>query len=225
MNHPYMRIVQRLVVIACAGAVWCGCGQFPATTNISASGASTASSAPVGSNATTAEASSKSLDRDHVPVPTDAPTADGATTGDHAPARGIDPCLLVTKADAEAVLDEAVQDDPVRSESFPHGCQYLAEHTLMRSASVSLITSPMLKDGGSPYTTTQYYANMKQAATVEPVAGVGNEAAWITMEGVAPQLWVVHGDVLLMVDVGAPTEENKRTPTEAFAKLVVARLP
>lgn len=198
MYHQGMRIGQRIVAIICFGVLLGGCGPSSAATNATATSAGNRAS-----------------------------VSDADTTADQAPTSGIDPCTLLTKADAEAALGEVVENEPVRSDTFPQGCQYIATHTPLRSASVSLITSTMLKDAGSPTpTTTQFYTAMKQDATVEPVAGMGNEAAWVKTENVTlPQLWAVHGDVLVTVAVGAPAEENMRTPTETLAKLVVARLP
>jgi hypothetical protein len=128
-----------------------------------------------------------------------------ATAAPQASGGGLDPCALVTRADAEAVLG-ATLGEPERQTTGPfETCIYGDDAGNYVQVQVS----------ENVYTESTFDDAMKAAAEqvdieAEPVSGLGDKAYWLV--GV---LWVQKGDVTLDILVQTPELTDLRLQGDA----------
>lgn len=149
----------------------------------------------------------------------------------------IDPCSLLTKTDARAILGEPVTDARKKSEvgfTPAHKCSYFTSAPLEKRGAVygvSLLVSDeaTFKKMGSYFKDPKqaFYRNRKGLLAVKKpnqqldISGVGDAAYWDTAPG---RLHVLFGDVYLIVYVAADFHIPPGTSKEVRAKEDAAML-
>lgn len=144
------------------------------------------------------------------------------------PGSGIDPCALVTKEDAEAILGSPV-DEPKRQTLDPFETCIYSAGTLAKG--VQLLV------GSDVYTTDSGFDDAMESAArslgVEPnpIPGLGDKAYWL-----AGSLWVLKGNITFNLMVLTPEltdpqrdeevrEQEALSATTDLAKKVLLRIP
>lgn len=112
-------------------------------------------------------------------------------------AAAVDPCTLLTEADARAILGDALQQGTPNAGSTP-SCQYVAP-------SAESLTLQML-----PGSVADFDSYVRQSAEafdmpVEPAAGLGERAAWV-----GTTLIVLRAPHLLVINVGQDLSSEAR---------------
>jgi hypothetical protein len=164
------------------------------------------------------------------PAATGSPAAEEtATTAPQASDGGLDPCALVTKADAEEVLGGSL-NDPDRQTAGPfESCSYIGE-TMENYVQVQVSNDVYTADS---FDDAMQFAAGQLDTELAPVSGVGDNAYWF-----ADVLWVQKGSVTLDILVTTPKltdlrlqedtegekQESLRITTELAAK-ALDRLP
>ncbi len=137
----------------------------------------------------------------------------------------IDPCALITKAEAEKVLGEAVSEPKEETiGEVVKSCTYYAAAVSTKYVSIVARTGISKEDFEAEANAT---AGLMGGATPTAVSGVGDQAI-----SVPPILWVLKGDVRLTVltnldiDFTVPENAAKVLETEKeLAKKALGRLP
>jgi len=135
---------------------------------------------------------------------------------------GYDPCALVTKADAEAILGEPL--DPAKNETSPvlgnKSCSYVAtSQSSMKMANIylgplSLGSEPDMWNG-----TKKMWRNTGKE--IQPVAGLGKDA-FLEPSGI---LQVLTSKCILVISVnGFKGETEKADAEKAFAQKALSRM-
>jgi hypothetical protein len=137
----------------------------------------------------------------------------------------IDPCALITKAEAEAALGEPVGEPQCDTSASPTGqalCVY-SSSTSDRFVQISVTeTSAMaetLRVQGESAGTI-YRATKDNYEPVTEVPGIGDDAFW----GV-PGLHVLKGDVYVCIAVGNTNKPENLELAQGLAEIAVPRLP
>jgi hypothetical protein len=164
------------------------------------------------------------------PAATGSPAAEEtATTAPQVSDGGLDPCALVTKADAEEVLGVSL-GDPDRQTAGPFAtCSYGGE-TMENYVQVQVSNDVYTADS---FDDAMQFAAGQLDTELAPVSGVGDNAYWF-----ADVLWVQKGsatldilvttpkltDLRLQEDAEGEKQESLRITTELAAK-ALDRLP
>jgi len=161
----------------------------------------------------------------------------GSTSSESAAAPGpaatalVDPAVLLTKADAEAVLGTPVKDPEVITN--PMGQKILnykpvAEGTQVRYVQISVnqtaaMSERMIKNGMSA--PKLYDDSVKLLGGVEQVSGFGDKAFWGGSGLKAGAgLHVLKGQVYFSIDVALGDEQADRQAAEKLAKQALGRM-
>jgi len=156
-----------------------------------------------------------------------APQGDAGGAKETETAKGlIDPCTLLTKAEAEAALGEQVKEPEFTDTKNPLGqklCLYspVSENT-GRFIQIGLVQNEgmgkNLRDQG--YNVEQLYTETKKNLTdAKPVSGIGDEAFWGTNG-----LHILKGNVYLNISVGNSSKPENLELAKGLAEKVVSRL-
>jgi len=164
--------------------------------------------------------------------PSPAATAAAAASGGGATGK-LDPCALLTKADAEVLAGAPVKDGEAKDSGNPLG-QQLCGYAAVSDRSSRLVQISVATDGGmteamrkSGYTVKRLYTDTKSGnAAAQPVSGVGEDAFMGGFTG----LHVLQKDVYFSISVtgGIIGGTDKPVTTETLstaARAVLGRLP
>lgn len=135
----------------------------------------------------------------------------------------LDPCTLITKAEAETALGEPVED-PECTTNSPVGqviCSYSTPETF------KFVQIALTRTGDMPDSLTEIG---ESAATIfettrdniegQNISGLGDQAFW----GV-PGLHVLKGDIYFCISVGSTDKPENLEMAKGLAELVLSRLP
>ena len=124
----------------------------------------------------------------------------------------VDPCALVTKAEADQALGgDATQERPNEANPSPRlaTCRY----TAARGQGLAVLVV-MVRTGYSDVEARTTFQGTRDLGGTQPVAGLGDEAFWL-----ADQLYVLAGTRQLTI-----SGEVSRAQGEALARQALARL-
>jgi hypothetical protein len=166
------------------------------------------------------------------------PTADAsepqvpATEAVSAPVEssGLDACALLTKADAESILGQVVQDPqrPIQgSATFDvSSCKYQVEGEAASENVTLIVTVPVNGDAQSAQTAFETdkaaSSEMLGAAPVD-VPGVGDSAYWVA--GYGNQLSILKGNTHLILSATNQTGDSAPQAVIDLAVVILSRLP
>ena len=127
-------------------------------------------------------------------------------------APAFDPCVLVTRAEADQALggDAAVERPP---EGNPAPNLATCRYTAQRGPGVAVLTV-MVRTGYSENEAKTQFDGTKALGQAQPVANLGDDAFWL-----ADQLWVLHGTRALTI-----SGSIDKATGEGLARQAVARL-
>jgi hypothetical protein len=129
-----------------------------------------------------------------------------------AAAAAVDPCTLLTEADARAILGDVLQQGTPNDGSTP-SCQYVAP-------SAESLTLQML-----PGSIPDFDRYVQQSATafgtpIEPTPGLGERAAWV-----GTTLVVLRAPHMLVINIGQDlTSEARHAIGQRLGTSVLGRL-
>lgn len=137
----------------------------------------------------------------------------------------INPCSLLTKAEAELALGEQVKEQELSDSRNVLGqkiCIYSAASS-MRFIQLSIVqTSGMdkvMKEQG--YTSAMLYKDTESMMTSpQPISGIGDQAFWGT-----PGLHVLKGETYLTISVGNTDLAENLELAKKIAQKVIQKLP
>jgi hypothetical protein len=132
-----------------------------------------------------------------------------------------DACGLYTRADAEGLFSQTVSDGVSRTTMFPAGesCRYSftakgdSYGITVRISTSAAIREEGINDSAADVMTRQKKARQAgghAAETFRPVPGLGDDAFWNGSD-----LWVLKGDVLVVVTVHSVLEGSFKDMTAA----------
>jgi hypothetical protein len=166
------------------------------------------------------------------------PTADAsepqvpATEAVSAPVEssGLDACTLLTKADAESILGQVVQDPqrPIQgSATFDvSSCKYQVEGEAAYENVTLIVTVPVSGDAQSAQTAfeTDKAASLEMLGAVPvDVPGVGDSAYWVA--GYGNQLSILKGNTHLILSATNQTGDSAPQAVVDLAMVILSRLP
>ena len=141
----------------------------------------------------------------------------GAAPADSAaapPSSGIDPCALVTKAEAEEALGAPVGEAERPSEANipPHlsSCRYTAR----RGAALAILTLMVRTGYGGSESKTGFESAKQQFPGAEAVAGIGEDAFFL-----GNQLNILQGNVYLTIGGDFDLETAKTLGQRALQRI------
>ena len=159
-------------------------------------------------------------------------TGSDTTPGDSSPAvsTGIDACALFTKADAEAILGQAVidADPPVQGSATFNvtSCKFkLADPSVFESASL-IVTVPVngdLEAAKTAFNIDRTTSLEMLGAEAVDVPGLGDEAFWVG--GYGNSLAILKGNVHLIISVTTQKGETAPQLVIDLANTILSRLP
>jgi hypothetical protein len=132
--------------------------------------------------------------------------------GSSSSAATIDPCALVTKAEADQALGaEATQERPSEANIPPRlvTCRYTAP----RGQALAVMTV-MVRIGYSDSEARTGFQGTRQLGNTEPVAGLGDDAFWLMN-----QLYVLKGTRQLTISGDVSKEQVQQLARQAVARL------
>jgi hypothetical protein len=151
----------------------------------------------------------------------------GSATGASGQSGPIDACQLITKADAEAALGEAVKapENPITGEGLAAvtSCKYTVASAPSVN-NVSLIVRRLDSADAAKADFDQLKKDMEPKLNVTPndVPGLGDAAFW--SGGAVNQLAVLKGKVQLLIYVRGPQGISPEATAQALATKALGRL-
>jgi hypothetical protein len=119
----------------------------------------------------------------------------GPNGGGHGPV--VDPCLLLTRAEAESILAKPVLATRKDTSDYILTCTYSADADVRVQLKAFTAEGAQASQGaGSTFTPAAYLANLRTALDAsgwEAITGVGTDAIWATRQG---KLTFYKGDVV-----------------------------
>jgi hypothetical protein len=137
----------------------------------------------------------------------------------------IDPCALITRAEAEAALGEPVGEPECDTAVSPTGqalCVYsstTSERFVQISVTETGAMAETLRVQGESAATI-YRTTRDNFEPVTEVPGIGDDAFWDV-----PGLHVLKGDVYLIIAVGNTDDPENLELAQSLAEIAVPRLP
>lgn len=188
----------------------CGTPQTPGSGQSPSSGSA---SAPVATQQTAQAPTSAVSAEEPSPVAPDAAAATNPL------------CNLATLPDVQAVVGGKISKIDVIDEATLDNlsCVYLDQQDYNNGLTIQFISTDRLVKTDSQWkTAAAYFAEWTR--TSEPVAGVGEGAAWVELTN---GLYVLKGDTVLQLSASSADTKDPavRAKFETLAKQVVSRLP
>jgi hypothetical protein len=136
----------------------------------------------------------------------------------------IDPRSLITEAEAEAALGEAIGEVVYDESNNPLGQKLVCYNSASsyRFIQISLIQTAAMTAAveASGQTAATIYQTTKENLDAEEIPGFGDDAFWGT-----PGLHILKGDVYLNIAVGNTDDPKNLEMAKTLAGLAVPRLP
>jgi hypothetical protein len=134
-------------------------------------------------------------------------------------------CELATLAEVQAVIGGRITKIEVIDvpDLTSLSCVYLDEQNVSNGLTIDYHTTEKLVATNSQWTTAAaYFAEWTRSE--EPVAGLGDGAAWVD---ITTSLWVLKGDTVIQIGASSLESGNPdiRTKVNTLAGQVVSRLP
>ena len=150
-------------------------------------------------------------------------TAQPSSTAQESAATTTSLCDLATLAEVQAVTGGTIPNVMVGNlDNLQYSdCTYMDPQDFSKSLRIVFTTSEKMAKTGSPLqNAAAYFAENTKSS--EPVAGLGDKAAWVEGSGYA--LYVLKGDTV--IEFGAPSRDPAvRAKFETLAQQIVSRLP
>jgi len=130
----------------------------------------------------------------------------------------VDPCTLITKAEAEAALGEPVQEPKVTTLGM-RTCSFLP---MKESLDKRVVSVGVQRASGPNLDAVKQAAS--ETANTAPIPGVGEKAVW--EKGGVDELWILQGNALIRVVVSTPakSESARLDAAKQLAQTVLSRL-
>jgi Protein of unknown function (DUF3558) len=146
------------------------------------------------------------------------PAAASASPSAQASANDVDPCSLITKAEAEAALGEPVQEPKVTTLGM-RTCSFLP---VKESLDKRIVSVGVQRAGGPNLDAIKQVTS--ETANTAPVPGIGEKAVW--EKGGVDELWILQGNALIRVVVSTPAkpESVRLDAAKHLAQSVLGRL-
>jgi hypothetical protein len=135
-----------------------------------------------------------------------------------------DPCGLLTKKEAEALVGEPVKDPEQKDTKNPLGQKMCLYETVSSSRLIQISVirtgdmSPKVRKHGQRASKV-YRTTREMLDPVEQVPGVGDDACWGT-----PGLHILKGEIYVLVSVGNTSRRDNLELARRIAQKVLPRL-
>jgi predicted small lipoprotein YifL len=136
----------------------------------------------------------------------------------------MDPCTIITKADADAALGEPVKIEQAGTSVNPLNqkkCVYLSTRS-DRFIMISILQTVGLRESlrANGESAASIYKRIKENLDpVTPIEGIGDDACWGT-----PGLHILKGDTYLVIGVGSTDNSENLELAKHLAKTGLSRL-